>query len=58
MFGIVGALVAVDIIFLIPSTAVSNSRLRREYEEIEGDNVSSFIVSYQLLIYYVYLIGQ
>ena len=58
MFGIVGTLVAVDIVFLIPLTAASNSRLRREYEEIEGDNVSSFIVSYQLLIYYVYLIGQ
>ena len=57
MFGIVGTLVAVDIVFLILSTALSNSRLRREYEEIEGDNVSSFIVSYQLLIYYVYLIG-
>ena len=38
---IVGALVVVDIVFLIPTTAVSSSRLRREYEEIEGD-VSSY----------------
>ena len=30
----------VDIVFLIPTTASSNSRLRREYEEIEGDEVS------------------
>ena len=35
---------AIDIVFLIPTTAVSGSRLRREYEEMEGDNVSSFIV--------------
>ena len=37
---IVGGLVVVDIVFLIPTTASSNSRLRREYEEIEGDEVS------------------
>ena len=30
--------------FLIPTTAVSTARLRREYEEIEGDNVSTSIV--------------
>ena len=40
LFIIVGGLVAVDIVFLIPITAASNSRLRREYEEIEGDEVS------------------
>ena len=40
LFMIVGGLVAVDIVFLIPITAASNSRLRREYEEIEGDEVS------------------
>ena len=34
---IVGILVVVDIVFLIPTTAVSTSRLRIEYEEIEGD---------------------
>ena len=33
-----------DIVFLIPVTAVSTARLRREYEEIEGDNVSTSIV--------------
>ena len=37
LFMIVGTLVLVDIVFLIPTTAVSSSRLRREYEEIEGD---------------------
>ena len=40
LFMIVGGLVAVDVVFLIPITAASNSRLRREYEEIEGDEVS------------------
>ena len=40
LFMIVGGLVAVDIVFLIPITASSNSRLTREYEEIEGDEVS------------------
>ena len=40
LFMIVGGLVAVDIVFLIPITAASNSRLRREYEKIEGDEVS------------------
>ena len=39
---IVGALVAVDIVFLIPVTAVSSARLRREYREIEGE-VSSYV---------------
>ena len=39
---IVGTVVVVDIVFLIPTTAVSSYRLRREYEEIEGD-VSSYI---------------
>ena len=37
LFMIVGTLVLVDIVFLIPTTAVSSYRLRREYEEIEGD---------------------
>ena len=41
---IVGVLVVVDIVFLIPITAVSSSRLRREYEEIEGDEVSSYFL--------------
>ena len=40
LFMIVGGLVAVDVVFLIPITPASNSRLRREYEEIEGDEVS------------------
>ena len=44
LFMIVGTLVLVDIVFLIPTTAVSSYRLRREYEEIEGD------VSIQLCI--------
>jgi len=42
LFGIVGTLVAMDIVFLIPVTAVPGARLRREYEEIEGENVSTF----------------
>ena len=44
LFGIVGILVVVDIVFLIPVTVVLSSRLRREYEEIEGDEVSTLIV--------------
>ena len=39
LFAIVGVLVLVDIVILIPPTAVSNAILRREQEEIEGDNV-------------------
>ena len=39
MFLIVGVLVLADIANLIPPTAVSGAKLRREQEEIEGDNV-------------------
>ena len=35
---------AVDIVFLIPVTIVPGARLRREYEEIEGDDVSTLII--------------
>jgi len=42
LFGIVGTLVATDIAFLIPPTVLSSARLRREYNEIEGNNVSAF----------------
>ena len=41
LFMIVGTLVVVDIVFLLPTTAVSNYRLEREYEEIEGHSVSN-----------------
>ena len=41
MFIIVGTLVLVDIVFLLPTTAVSSYRLRRKYEEIEGHSVSN-----------------
>ena len=34
---------AVDIVFLIPVT-IPSARLRREYEEIEGDDVSTSLV--------------
>jgi len=44
LFGIVGTLVATDIVFLIPPTALSNARLRREQREVEGDDVSTFRV--------------
>ena len=47
MFGIVGTLLVVDIIFLVLTTVVSNSKLRREYEEIEAKNVSTDIFSYK-----------
>ena len=40
LFGIAGILVLADIIFMIPPTAVSSARLRRDYKEIEGDEVS------------------
>ena len=39
MFVTVGVLVLIDIVILIPPTAVSGAKLRREQEEIEGDNV-------------------
>ncbi|XP_065899536.1 gamma-aminobutyric acid type B receptor subunit 2-like [Dysidea avara] len=38
LFAIVGVLVLVDIVILIPPTAVSSAILRREQEEVEGDN--------------------
>ena len=40
LFGIIGILVLIDIAFLIPPTAISSARLRRDSKEIEGDNVS------------------
>ena len=40
LFAVVGILVLMDIVFLIPPTAISSARLRRDYKEIEGDNVS------------------
>ena len=42
LFGIVAVPVAIDIIFMIVTTAVSSARLGREYKEIEGDEVSVF----------------
>jgi len=45
LFGIVGALVWIDIIILIPPTAVSSAILRREQEEIEGEDVSKVLLS-------------
>ena len=44
LFAIVGILVIMDIVFLIPVTIVPKARLRREYEEIEGDDVSTSYV--------------
>lgn len=44
LFGIVGTLVLADIIFLIPPSVISKSTLRREYEEIEGNDVSVIVV--------------
>ena len=40
LFGIVGILVLADVMFLIPPTAVSSARLRREQKEVEGYDVS------------------
>jgi len=36
-------LVLVDIIILVPSTAVSSAILRREQEEVEGEDVSDLM---------------
>jgi len=43
LFTIVGVLVLADIIILIPPTVVSSAILRREHEEVEGENVSDCI---------------
>ena len=40
LFAIVGVLILVDIVILIPPTAVSSAILRREQEEVEGEDVS------------------
>jgi len=45
LFGIVGVLILIDIIILTPPTAVSSAILRREQEEIEGEEVSEVLVS-------------
>jgi len=39
LFAIVGALVLVDIFILVPPTVVPSAILRREQEEVEGENV-------------------
>ncbi|XP_065899591.1 gamma-aminobutyric acid type B receptor subunit 2-like [Dysidea avara] len=38
LFAIVGVLILVDIVILIPPTAVSSAILRREQEEVEGED--------------------
>ncbi|XP_065899532.1 gamma-aminobutyric acid type B receptor subunit 2-like [Dysidea avara] len=38
LFAIVGVLVLIDIVILIPPTAVSSAILRREQEEVEGED--------------------
>ncbi|XP_065899522.1 gamma-aminobutyric acid type B receptor subunit 2-like isoform X2 [Dysidea avara] len=38
LFGVVAVLVLIDTIIMIPSTVISSAVLRREEEEIEGDN--------------------
>ena len=38
----------VDIIYLIPPTAVASARLRREQKEVEGIDVSISIILCQL----------
>ena len=40
LFAIVGVLVLIDIVILIPPTAVSSAILRREQQEVEGEDVS------------------
>ena len=46
MFAIVGILVLVDVVILIPPTAVSSAILRREQEELEGEEVGKFYFLY------------
>ena len=57
MFGIVGTLIIADIILLIPPTAVSSARFRREQEEFEGNKVSILLPN-NLLSSYVLFIKQ
>jgi len=44
LFATVGILVLVDIIILVPPTVLSSAILRREQEEVEGENVTMFVV--------------
>ena len=46
LFAIVGVLVLIDIVILIPPTAVSSAILRREQEEVEGEDVSALVVMF------------
>jgi len=52
LFAIVGIFVLVDILILVPPTAVSRAILRREQEEIEGEGVGHGILN---VIYYFIL---
>ena len=44
LFAIVGVLVLIDIAILVPPTAVSSAILRREQEEVEGDEVGNLML--------------
>ena len=47
LFGFVGMLVLVDIMFMIPPTAISSAKLQRDQKEIEGNNVR--VASYHMI---------
>jgi len=42
LFGIVGVLLILDIVFMLPPTIISSSILRRKEKELEGENVSNY----------------
>ena len=45
LFGIVAVLLLIDVVFMIPPTAISRAMLRREERELEGDNVSATTIT-------------
>ena len=45
LFGIVAVLLLIDVVFMIPPTAISSAMLRREERELEGDNVSATTIT-------------
>jgi len=56
LFTIVGVLVLVDIAILVPPTAVSSAVLRREQEEVEGDEVGNFMLLFKLTLLFCRLV--
>ena len=57
LFGIVAVLLILDVIFMLPTTIVSSSILRRTEREISSENVSNELLNYIALLNYIFILG-